>query len=99
MEKCTFWNALTDNNGHFSIQMSSDTSGNPWKLRTNNNIIFGSAIVSPDQYSITLNPNTSTYTGNNFTVTAWVAKIVGTDRKSTRLNSSHLGISYAVFCL
>src|SRR5205814_9972896 len=24
---------------------------------------------------------------------------VGQDRKSTRLNSSHLGISYAVFCL
>src|SRR5262245_65358598 len=24
---------------------------------------------------------------------------VQTDRKSTRLNSSHLGISYAVFCL
>src|SRR5258705_9136477 len=24
---------------------------------------------------------------------------VGPDRKSTRLNSSHLGISYAVFCL
>src|ERR1035438_10616031 len=26
-------------------------------------------------------------------------KIPKTDRKSTRLNSSHLGISYAVFCL
>src|SRR5438045_7159950 len=25
--------------------------------------------------------------------------IVAVDRKSTRLNSSHLGISYAVFCL
>src|SRR5258705_7837052 len=25
--------------------------------------------------------------------------IFGRDRKSTRLNSSHLGISYAVFCL
>src|SRR5205814_2976239 len=25
--------------------------------------------------------------------------VVQTDRKSTRLNSSHLGISYAVFCL
>src|SRR5262245_33946164 len=25
--------------------------------------------------------------------------VVNTDRKSTRLNSSHLGISYAVFCL
>src|SRR5258705_6477249 len=25
--------------------------------------------------------------------------VIGRDRKSTRLNSSHLGISYAVFCL
>src|ERR1035441_9632527 len=25
--------------------------------------------------------------------------MIGPDRKSTRLNSSHLGISYAVFCL
>src|ERR1035441_6848713 len=25
--------------------------------------------------------------------------LLGPDRKSTRLNSSHLGISYAVFCL
>src|SRR5262245_62656960 len=28
----------------------------------------------------------------------WVA-IASADRKSTRMNSSHLGISYAVFCL
>src|ERR1035438_10844504 len=27
------------------------------------------------------------------------AEKIETDRKSTRLNSSHLGISYAVFCL
>src|SRR5438045_5825842 len=27
------------------------------------------------------------------------ADCASTDRKSTRLNSSHLGISYAVFCL
>src|SRR5258705_9554404 len=27
------------------------------------------------------------------------ADLRGPDRKSTRLNSSHLGISYAVFCL
>src|SRR5207249_5829075 len=26
-------------------------------------------------------------------------KVVGQDRKSTRLNSSHVSISYAVFCL
>src|SRR5436853_5083755 len=31
--------------------------------------------------------------------TAWTAVYVGfADRKSTRLNSSHLGISYAVLC-
>src|SRR5437899_9820091 len=39
--------------------------------------------------------------------TGWLPYVVrgsrlaqdGSDRKSTRLNSSHLGISYAVFCL
>src|SRR5437899_8906860 len=30
-------------------------------------------------------------------ITRWAGKFL--DRKSTRLNSSHLGISYAVFCL
>src|SRR5258705_9889130 len=34
-----------------------------------------------------------------FTESAKYASNLGTDRKSTRLNSSHLGISYAVFCL
>src|SRR5256885_8460415 len=29
----------------------------------------------------------------------WLADRIGRDRKSTRLNSSHLVISYAVFCL
>src|SRR5258705_2486712 len=31
--------------------------------------------------------------------TILIADLVMRDRKSTRLNSSHLGISYAVFCL
>src|SRR5205814_5238876 len=30
---------------------------------------------------------------------SWSFVTAGLDRKSTRLNSSHLGISYAVFCL
>src|SRR5713226_9978614 len=30
---------------------------------------------------------------------AWVAAVLEQDRKSTRLNSSHPSISYAVFCL
>src|SRR5258705_8561738 len=32
-------------------------------------------------------------------ITARICGICPVDRKSTRLNSSHLGISYAVFCL
>src|SRR5205814_9241505 len=38
----------------------------------------------------------------NFQLLLKLAKTIpsaGRDRKSTRLNSSHLGISYAVFCL
>src|SRR3712207_8063651 len=40
-----------------------------------------------------------------FSTAAWAASVVqavnvmGADRKSTRLNSSHANISYAVFCL
>src|SRR5262245_64154345 len=30
---------------------------------------------------------------------SWLRHLRNRDRKSTRLNSSHLGISYAVFCL
>src|SRR5256885_14705514 len=32
-------------------------------------------------------------------LTAWYVRLTRRDRKSTRLNSSHLVISYAVFCL
>src|SRR5690606_41332091 len=31
--------------------------------------------------------------------TRWLIRHIGIDRKSTRLNSSHVKISYAVFCL
>src|SRR5262245_58672223 len=40
--------------------------------------------------------------GASLALAAWLAGlrcVVFIDRKSTRLNSSHLGISYAVFCL
>src|SRR5690606_39704824 len=36
---------------------------------------------------------------NNFAESTLLADIYGEDRKSTRLNSSHVKISYAVFCL
>src|ERR1039458_538028 len=39
--------------------------------------------------------------GSSFRTCCWasIPTSIGRDRKSTRLNSSHLGISYAVFCL
>src|SRR3712207_8646436 len=37
--------------------------------------------------------------GNNGRIDQWSAATQGLDRKSTRLNSSHANISYAVFCL
>src|SRR5690349_23634705 len=44
------------------------------------------------------NPTTQRRSGN-WESPAWVELIPLTDRKSTRLNSSHVEISYAVFCL
>src|SRR5262245_53303242 len=40
-----------------------------------------------------------TVTGCDKLNIAALGNVVAQDRKSTRLNSSHLGISYAVFCL
>src|SRR5205814_6839659 len=45
---------------------------------------------------MTLSPSASISTPSP---TASTTPAEGEDRKSTRLNSSHLGISYAVFCL
>src|SRR5256885_8741242 len=43
--------------------------------------------------------STGAGSGYRCCVPAFLAPSVATDRKSTRLNSSHLVISYAVFCL
>src|SRR5258705_3656587 len=39
------------------------------------------------------------FSKNRFLYLKCIEKCCRRDRKSTRLNSSHLGISYAVFCL
>src|SRR5256885_16645332 len=44
-------------------------------------------------------PDRSLDTSHRKTNSAWIGPTVFLDRKSTRLNSSHLVISYAVFCL
>src|SRR2546430_4884357 len=42
---------------------------------------------------------TSPEAGTRSRTGTWLGAPAGTDRKSTRLNSSHSQISYAVFCL
>src|SRR5258705_11090413 len=61
---------------------------------------------SPDGHVIAFTSNRDSVDGNDNS-DVWVVAsddsdvrvVVAVDRKSTRLNSSHLGISYAVFCL
>src|SRR5438034_6696717 len=58
--------------------------GTVWNLQTSFPVRTSKARTSP------LGP----FDGNS-----WISDPVMTDRKSTRLNSSHTVISYAVFCL
>jgi len=74
----TFWNGISDASGNFVIKMGSDTTGNPWRLRIDNTYLFGSSIISPDEYSFTISPETPVYSGKDFTVTAAAADISGT---------------------
>jgi hypothetical protein len=76
-QETPFWNALTDANGDFSIKMNTNMLGEQWSLRTNNDIIFGSAVVLPQEYSIVFSSGTPAYSGYNFTVTASSASIRG----------------------
>src|SRR5215472_7590650 len=54
---------------------------------------------SPDAISSCRSRSVSAWPGQCFRRCAEPEEPAPTDRKSTRLNSSHLGISYAVFCL
>src|SRR5438045_7751431 len=56
------------------------------------------AVVGNNVY-VGLCPSTAAPTQGLFKFAMASGALVWSDRKSTRLNSSHLGISYAVFCL
>src|SRR5207302_7131247 len=81
----------------FSIQVQSPPDHAP--------VIGGTPstnVVAGASYSFT--PTASDPDGDTLTFSianqpSWATFSSGTDRKSTRLNSSHVKISYAVFCL
>src|SRR5471030_3368160 len=63
---------------------------------------FFNDTATTEIYTLSLHdalPISNFYMGRKFDFPSLRAKELWRDRKSTRLNSSHLGISYAVFCL
>ncbi|MCU7492365.1 MAG: T9SS type A sorting domain-containing protein [Bacteroidota bacterium] len=73
-----FWDAATDENGNYTIEMSADTSGNPWVVRPDNTFIMGAAVLDKNEKQLVISPKQTSYTGNNFTFTAPSATITGT---------------------
>src|SRR5437899_8383612 len=69
-------------------------------FRSSGDSMTGDGILDGDQVIVV--PFQATPRGRGEIVVAVIdndATVKHLDRKSTRLNSSHLGISYAVFCL
>src|SRR5262245_31271780 len=79
-------------------------SGWVHRVRDHGGLLF---IDLRDHYGITqvvVDPDSPAFLAAETVRSEWVIRVDGSvrqrpDRKSTRLNSSHLGISYAVFCL
>src|SRR5690606_39512629 len=79
------------------FQENNPNSGEYWVQIEDNNGCFDKGIQSAFINKIQPPHLTAEITGS---VCAGEAVVLsGTDRKSTRLNSSHVKISYAVFCL
>ena len=75
----SFWDAITDADGNYSIKMNADTSGNPWKLKIDNAQSLSSEVQNPDKIFLTLDMSVATtYSGNDFTFTESAAEINGT---------------------
>src|SRR3712207_8079643 len=72
-------------------------SAGPWVLAAT---ILGSGMAFIDATAVTVAlPAIQDALGATGVDAQWAAEAYTLDRKSTRLNSSHANISYAVFCL
>ena len=86
-----FWDAVTDANGNYSIQMTSDTAGNPWRASLVSNP-FPPNIVYPVEDTIIIAGN---LTGINFSFLPAVAQIAGTvkDENGNAMVNSYVSIN------
>jgi hypothetical protein len=67
------WDAISDINGNYTIQMNADTAGNPWNVYVSSNP-YPVYIVSPAEIPVTINGNPN---GLNFTISLPAAQIAG----------------------
>lgn len=72
-----FWDGLTDAQGNYTIEMTGDTTGNPWDLRLLEGQFDGNLITPSNGYQVTVDGNKANM---DFTVAASDAKVVGTLR-------------------
>src|SRR5690349_25079367 len=77
-----------------------------WLVSVSFSSFFFNAPPTPEIYTLSLHDALPIYdprpAGRGVSITrsaAHVSQVRASDRKSTRLNSSHVEISYAVFCL
>jgi Secretion system C-terminal sorting domain len=68
-----FWDAITDESGNYSIEMTADTAGNPWSVRVETNPYLPS-IVTPAEQDLNITGN---LTGINFSIVAAAAQVDG----------------------
>src|SRR5690606_41205809 len=67
---------------------------NIWNTKLGYHALLTNQVVVESQFALT------TLIGDNFLYLIFIVySFIALDRKSTRLNSSHVKISYAVFCL
>ncbi len=86
-----FWDAYTDAGGNYTIQMSSDTVGNPWDVRIEVNP-YPPATINPEHLPLVITGN---HSGNNFAIVAAAAQVDGTvkDESGTPLTNSSVTLS------
>lgn len=86
-----FWDGLTNSNGQYSIQMTSDTAGNPWQVSIVNNPYPGS-LITPGEQDVTVSGNPS---GVDFSISESAAQVVGylKDESGTPLVNEYITLS------
>ncbi len=68
-----FWDGVTDSSGHYAIETTADTAGEPWQVRIVNNP-FAHSVVIPGDREVDAG---SDPTGVDFTIAAAAAQVTG----------------------